>query len=281
MALKIYRPTSPGRRGMSTILRTGLSKKKPEKNLLGKITPSGGRNMYGRITSRHRGNGHKRRYRLIDFQRRKDGISAKVAALEYDPNRSCHIALLHYADGEKRYILAPDGLAVGDEVLSGPGADVRPGHAMDLADIPLGTMVHNVELIPGKGAQLARAAGSAVQVLAREGGEVTLRLPSGEMRRVSARCRASIGQVGNLDHQNVVLGKAGRSRWLGKRPQSRGVVMRPGDGHPMGGGEGKTSGGRHPTTPWGKPTKGYKTRHNKRTDRFIVARRPKKSKKKG
>lgn len=281
MALKVYKPTSHGRRGMTVVSRKDLSKKKPEKSLLAPLVRTGGRNVYGRITSRHRGGGHKRRYRVIDFKRDKEGIPAKVSALEYDPNRTCRIALLQYADGEKRYILAPEGLAVGDEVRSGPGADVKPGHALALKDLPLGTVVHNVELMPGKGGQIARAAGASAQILAREGDYITLRLPSGEMRKVLAVCSATVGQVGNLDHVNVTIGKAGRRRWLGERPQSRGVVTRPGDGHPMGGGEGKTSGGRHPTTPWGMPTKGFKTRRNKRTQAFIVARRSKKTKAKG
>jgi large subunit ribosomal protein L2 len=235
---------------------------------------SGGRNAYGRVTSWHRGGGHKRLWRRIDFRRDKHGVAAKVAAVEYDPNRSARIALLHYRDGEKRYILAPHGLKVGDEVLSGPGAEIRPGNTLPLQSIPLGTVIHGIELKPGKGAQLARSAGVGAQLMAREGDYATLRMPSGENRLVHVRCQATIGQVGNLDHENQSIGKAGRSRWLGKRPNSRGVAMNPVD-HPMGGGEGKSSGGRHPCTPWGKPTKGYKTRKNSATDKWIVKRRGK------
>jgi large subunit ribosomal protein L2 len=273
MPLKSYKPTSAGRRNMTAITGEKLAKGGPEKSLVVPLKSTGGRNMYGRITSRHRGAGHKRQYRLIDFGRGKTGQSAKVLALEYDPNRSSRIALLQYADGEKRYILAPEGLQVGDQVLAGEGADVKPGHSMKLKDMPLGTIIHNIELRPGKGGQLVRSAGASAQLMAREGDYATVKLPSGEMRKVNIQCTASIGQVGNLDHLNVTYGKAGRMRWMGLRPQSRGVVHRPGDGHPMGGGEGKTSGGRHPTTPWGKPTKGYKTRHNKLTDKYIVKRR--------
>ena len=258
---------------MTAIVGENLTKKSPEKGLMVPLRGTGGRNMYGRITSRHRGAGHKRQYRLIDFGREKGGMTAKVVALEYDPNRTCRIALLQYLDGEKKYILAPEGLQVGDQVLAGHGADVKPGHAMKLKDIPLGSMIHNIEIRPGKGGQLVRSAGAVAQLMAREGEYATIKLPSGEMRKIHVECMASIGQVGNLDHINVSIGKAGRMRWKGERPQSRGVVTRPGDGHPMGGGEGKTSGGRHPTTPWGKPTKGYKTRQNKLTDKYIVKRR--------
>jgi large subunit ribosomal protein L2 len=273
MAIKIYKPTSAGRRAMTTLTGENLSKKAPEKSLVVPLKSTGGRNMYGRITSRHRGAGHKRQYRLIDFGRGKLGMSAKVVSLEYDPNRSSRIALVQYLDGEKRYILAPEGLQVGDNIISGQGADVKPGHAMKLKDVPLGSLVHNVEIRPGKGGQLVRSAGAVAQLMARDGDYATIKLPSGEMRKIHIECTASVGQVGNLDHNNVSIGKAGRMRWLGERPQSRGVVTRPGDGHPMGGGEGKSSGGRHPTTPWGKPTKGYKTRHNKLTDKYIVKRR--------
>ena len=273
MAIKAYKPTSAGRRAMTAIVDKTLSKKAPEKSLVESLKSTGGRNMYGRITSRHRGAGHKRQYRLIDFNREKAGMTAKVVSLEYDPNRTSRIALVQYLDGEKKYILAPEGLQVGDQVLAGQGADVKPGHAMKLKDIPLGSMIHNIEIRPGKGGQLVRSAGAVAQLMAREGDYATIKLPSGEMRKILAECVASIGQVGNLDHINVSIGKAGRMRWMGERPQSRGVVTRPGDGHPMGGGEGKTSGGRHPTTPWGKPTKGYKTRQNKLTDKYIVKRR--------
>jgi large subunit ribosomal protein L2 len=273
MPIRNYKPTSPGRRGMSTLTGENLTRKAPEKSLTEKKNSTGGRGMYGRITSRHRGGGHKKLYRVIDFKRDKQGMAAKVVSLEYDPNRTCRIALLQYRDGVRRYILAPLGLEMGAEILAGPGADVKPGHAMKLKDIPVGTLLHNIELRPGKGGQMVRSAGSSAQLMAREGLYATLRMPSGEMRRVFAECMASIGQVGNLEHENVSIGKAGRTRWLGERPQSRGVVTRPGDGHPMGGGEGKSSGGRHPTTPWGKPTKGYKTRANRRTEGYIVKHR--------
>ncbi len=273
MPIRNYKPTSAGRRAMTTLVNSDLTKKAPEKRLLAKKLATGGRGMYGRITSRHRGGGHKKRYRLIDFKRDKQGMAAKVVAIEYDPNRTCRIALVQYLDGERRYILGPLGLEVGHEVISGAGSDVKPGHTMKLKDLPVGTIVHNIELRPGKGGQMARSAGAAAQLMAREGDYATLRMPSGEMRKVFAECMASVGQIGNLEHENVSMGKAGRVRWLGERPQSRGVVHRPGDGHPMGGGEGKTSGGRHPTTPWGKPTKGYKTRANRRTEKYIVKRR--------
>jgi large subunit ribosomal protein L2 len=258
---------------MSTLTGENLTRKAPEKSLVEKKISTGGRGMYGRITSRHRGAGHKQQYRVIDFKRNKLAMPAKVVSLEYDPNRTCRIALVQYRDGVKCYILAPLGLEVGMEILAGPGADVKPGHAMKLKDIPVGTMLHNIEMRPGKGGQMVRSAGAAAQLMAREGQYATLRMPSGEMRRIHVECMASIGQVGNLEHENVSIGKAGRMRWLGERPQSRGVVHRPGDGHPMGGGEGKSSGGRHPTTPWGKPTKGYKTRANRRTEAYIVKHR--------
>lgn len=272
MGLKTYKPTSAGRRFQTTLDFSELTRKAPERSLLVPRKRTGGRNVYGRITSRHVGGGHKRRYRIIDFKRDKRDIPARVASLEYDPNRSAHIALLHYADGEKRYILAPLGLKVGDPVMSGERADIKPGNALPLKNIPLGTLVHNLEMKPGKGGQLIRSAGSAGQLMAREGDYATLKMPSGEVRRIHVNCFATVGQVGNLDHENVSLGKAGRNRWLGRNPTVRGVAMNPVD-HPLGGGEGKSSGGRHPVTPWGVPTKGYKTRQNKATDKFIVKRR--------
>jgi large subunit ribosomal protein L2 len=273
MPTRSYKPTSPGRRQMSVSTFDEVTRTRPERSLVeGRKSSSGGRNSYGRVTAWHRGGGHKRLYRRIDFRRDKHGVPARVASIEYDPNRSARIALLHYKDGEKRYILAPLGLAVGDEILSGPGAEIRPGNAMPLASIPLGTVIHAVELKVGKGAQLVRAAGVGAQLMAREGDYATLRMPSGENRLVHVRCQATVGQVGNLEHENRSIGKAGRSRWLGKRPNVRGVAMNPID-HPMGGGEGKSSGGRHPCTPWGKPTKGYKTRKNLSTDKWIVKRR--------
>jgi large subunit ribosomal protein L2 len=275
MPVRVYKPTSPGRRQMSVSDFAGLAKKRPERSLVEGVRPrSGGRGNTGQVTSWHRGGGHKRLYRRIDFRRDKTGVPAKVAAIEYDPNRSARIALLHYADGEKRYILAPLGLSVGDAVMSGPEAEIRPGNAMPLQNIPLGTVVHAVELKPGKGAQMVRSAGVGAQLMAREGKLATLRMPSGEQRYVQTACQATIGQVGNIEHENVSLGKAGRSRWKGKRPNVRGVAMNPVD-HPMGGGEGKSSGGRHPCTPWGVPTKGHKTRHNQRTDKYIIKRRGK------
>jgi large subunit ribosomal protein L2 len=272
MGLKTYKPTSAGRRFQTTLDFSELTRKAPERSLLVPRKRTGGRNVYGRITSRHVGGGHKRMYRIIDFKRDKRDIPARVASLEYDPNRSAHIALLHYADGEKRYILAPLGLKVGDPVMSGERADIKPGNALPLKNIPLGTLVHNLEMKPGKGGQLIRSAGSAGQLMAREGNYATLKMPSGEVRRIHVNCFATVGQVGNLDHENVSLGKAGRNRWLGRNPTVRGVAMNPVD-HPLGGGEGKSSGGRHPVTPWGVPTKGYKTRQNKATDKFIVKRR--------
>ncbi len=275
MPVRVYKPTSPGRRQMSVSEFADVSAKRPERGLVeGLNKKSGGRNASGHVTSWHRGGGHKRLYRRIDFKRDKLGVPAKVAAIEYDPNRSARIALLHYADGEKRYILAPLGLAVGDTVMSGAQAEFRPGNAMPLQNIPLGTVVHNVELKPGKGGQMVRSAGAGAQLMAREGKLATLRMPSGEQRYVQTACLATIGQVGNIEHENVKIGKAGRSRWLGKKPNVRGVAMNPVD-HPMGGGEGKSSGGRHPCTPWGVPTKGHKTRQNRRTDKYIVKRRGK------
>jgi large subunit ribosomal protein L2 len=274
MPIKKYRPTSPARRFMSVLVDPDLSDKAPEKALLEPALRSGGRNSDGRVTARHRGGGHKRRYRRIDFRREKLGVPAKVAAIEYDPNRSARIALLHYQDGEKRYILAPLGVKAGDTIVSGDSVDVRTGNCMPLKNIPLGTLVHNVEMRPGKGGQVVRSAGAAAQVMAKEGSYVQLRLPSGEVRMFLNTCRATIGQVGNLDHENVSYGKAGKSRWLGRRPRVRGVAMNPVD-HPMGGGEGKSSGGRHPCSPWGWPTKGYKTRKKKTSDAFIVRRRKK------
>jgi len=275
MGLKIYKPTSPGRRGMSAVTTEDLSKKRPEKGLTEFHLRTGGRNNDGRTTVRFRGGGHKRLYRRIDFRRDKVGVPARVAAIEYDPNRSARIALLHYADGEKRYILAPVGLAVKDTVQSGPTAEVRPGNALPLDNMPLGTTIHNIELKPGKGGQLIRSAGGFAQVMGREGLYVQVRLKSGEMRRVLGACLATVGQVGNLDHENETVGKAGRSRWRGRMPHVRGVVMNPVD-HPHGGGEGKSGQGNpHPVSPWGLPTKGYKTRNNKATDKYIIAHRKK------
>jgi large subunit ribosomal protein L2 len=273
MGIRKYKSMTPGRRGMSVSDFAEITTSKPTKKLLSKWKRSGGRNARGRITVRRRGGGHKRRYRVIDFKRNKTGIPAKVASVEYDPNRSARIALLNYVDGEKRYIIAPKGLEVGDTVETGPQADIRPGSAMPLVNIPLGTWVYNIEMIPGKGGQIARSAGTYAQLMAKEGRYALLRLPSGELRQFINRCLATIGQVGNLDHENQKIGKAGRNRWLGKRPKVRGVAMNPVD-HPHGGGEGRTSGGRHPVTPWGKPTKGAKTRDKKKaSNRFIVKRR--------
>ncbi len=273
MAIKTYRPTSPSRRFAQTSDFSGLAKKPGTRKLLGKIKSTGGRNNQGRVTTRHRGGGHKRRYRVIDFRRNKDGIPAKVAALEYDPNRSAYIALLNYVDGEKRYIIAPVNLNVGDVLMSGPDAEIKPGNCLPLKNMPLGTVIHNLELKEGKGGQIIRAGGTSGQIMAREGGYVQVRLPTGEVRMVREVCRATVGQVSNPDHINISLGKAGRNRWLGKRPRTRGVVMNPVD-HPMGGGEGKSSGGRHPCSPWGWPTKGYKTRSpRKPSDRYIIKRR--------
>ncbi len=276
MGIKNYKPTSPGRRGMGVWELSDVTRARPGRSLgEGGISKSGGRNVNGRITSWHRGGGHKRRYRRIDFRRDKIGIPARVAAIEYDPNRSAHIALLHYRDGEKRYVLAPAGVRVGDVLESGPEADVRPGNALPIGRIPLGTVLHAIEMKPGKGAQLVRAAGLGAQVMAREGRYATLRMPSGEHRLILVDCMATIGSVGNPDHENQTLGKAGRNRWRGRRGNVRGVAMNPVD-HPMGGGEGRSSGGRHPCTPWGVPTKGHKTRHNRRTQKYIVKRRGKK-----
>jgi large subunit ribosomal protein L2 len=274
MALRKYKPTTPGRRGSSASDFTEITRGRPERRLVRKQTKKAGRNAHGRITTRHRGGGHKRRYRVIDFRRDKDRVPAKVAHIEYDPNRSARIALLHYADGEKRYILAPQGLRQGDRLMSGPGADIRPGNALPLANIPVGTVVHAVELRPGQGAKMARSAGSSVQIVAKEGRFAQLRLPSGEMRLVELACRASIGTVGNPEHELVAKGKAGRTRWKGVRPSVRGVAMNPVD-HPLGGGEGKSSGGRHPTSPWGKP-EGRTRKKGKPSDRYIVRRRRKK-----
>ncbi len=273
MGIKLYKPTSSGRRFMTTADSSEITTDKPEKTLLVKLTKKGGRNNRGRITVRHRGGGHKRRYRIIDFKRTKDGIPAKVATIEYDPNRTANIALLHYHDGEKRYIIAPEGLKVGTTIVSGDsGIDIKTGNAMPLAAIPVGTQVHNIEMKPGKGGQLVRSAGTRAQLMAKEGKYALLRLPSGELRQVLQTCRATIGTIGNSNHGNVTWGKAGRSRWKGRRPSVRGVAMNPVD-HPHGGGEGRTSGGRHPVTPWGVPTKGKKTRKNKKSSRFIIKRR--------
>ena len=273
MPIKRHKPTSPGRRFATWVDNAEVTRKDPEKSLVEGLTKSGGRNSRGRITSRHRGGGAKRRYRKVDFKRRKDGVPAKVAAIEYDPNRTAYIALLHYADGEKRYILAPNRLRVGATVESGPGADIQVGNSLPLRAIPTGTVVHNVELTPGRGGQMGRSAGTAIQLVAKEGETATLRLPSGEMRMVPIDCRASIGSIGNSDHQNVSIGKAGRSRHKGRRPQTRGTAMNPVD-HPHGGGEGSTTPGRHPVTPWGVPTLGYPTRKKRKpSDRWIVRRR--------
>ncbi|EPZ45920.1 MULTISPECIES: 50S ribosomal protein L2 [Alicyclobacillus] len=276
MAVKKYRPTSPGRRFMSVSAFDEITTDTPEKSLLAPLKNRAGRNHQGKITVRHHGGGHKRQYRIIDFKRNKDGIPAKVATIEYDPNRSARIALLHYVDGEKRYILAPHGLKVGDVLYSGTDVDIRVGNALPLANIPVGSVVHNIELKPGKGGQLARAAGASAQLMAREGVYATLRLSSGEVRRVRVECRATIGQVGNLDHENINIGKAGRSRWMRRRPTVRGSVMNPVD-HPHGGGEGRAPIGRKsPMSPWGKPTLGKKTRKkNHPTDKYIVRRRTK------
>ncbi len=276
MGVKKLKPTSPGRRWQTVSDFDTITKSTPEKRLLAPKTRSAGRNSYGRITSRHRGGGHKRRYRIVDFRRTKDVVPAKVASIEYDPNRNARIALLHYVDGEKRYILAPVGINVGDMLTSGPKAEIRPGNALPLRNIPTGTVVHAVELRPGGGAKMARSAGTSVQLMSKEGKVALVRLPSGEMRQVPLDCRATVGQVGNTDADLVKIGKAGRSRWKGKRPQSRGVAMNPVD-HPLGGGEGRSSGGRHPVSPWGKPER--KTRKkNKASNKYIVRRRAKKGK---
>ncbi|MBI1299149.1 50S ribosomal protein L2 [bacterium] len=272
MAIKIYRPTSPGRRGMTVSAFDDITKKAPERSLTAPLKKSGGRNNRGSITVRHRGGGHKRRYRIIDFKRNKFGVPASVSAIEYDPNRSARIALLSYADGEKRYIIAPLGIQVGDSLMSGPEAEVRPGNAMPIRSIPLGTQIHNVELYPGRGGQLVRSAGVSAQLIAKEGPRAQVRLPSGEVRYIEMTCMATIGSVSNPDHANVNLGKAGRKRWLGIRPSVRGIAMDP-DGHPHGGGEGRSPIGMPgPKTPWGKPALGKRTRANKRTDKNIVRR---------
>jgi large subunit ribosomal protein L2 len=272
MGIRAYKPTSPGRRFYTVSDFADITTDEPERKLLESKARTGGRNHYGRITSRFRGGGHKQAYRIVDFKRAKIGVPAKVAEIEYDPNRTARIALLHYADGEKAYILAPDGLKQGDTVVSSRGADIKPGNSLPLAVIPAGTMVHNVELRKGKGGQLVRSAGVAAQLMARDGVYAQVKLPSGEVRKIHVECRATIGQVSNLEHQNISLGKAGRARWLGRRPHNRGVTMNPVD-HPMGGGEGRTSGGRHPCSPWGQLAKGLKTRNNKRTDGMIVKSR--------
>ena len=275
MAIKQFKPTSPSRRFYESPDFDGIAKKRPEKKLTESKSSTGGRNNKGRITSRFRGGGHKQRYRVIDWKRDKTGVPGRVASLEYDPNRSARIALIHYADGEKRYILAPDGLNPGDQVISSKHADVKPGNCMRLKDIPLGTVIHNIELKIGKGAQMVRSAGTAAQLMAKDGDYAQVRLPSGEVRMVHLNCRATIGQVSNKQHARVTLGKAGRSRWLGRRPHNRGTTMNPVD-HPMGGGEGRTAGGRHPCSPWGQLAKGKKTRTNKRTTKYIVRKRKKK-----
>ena len=274
MGVKKLKPTSPGRRFQTVSDFDSVTKSKPEKSLLAKQKRSSGRNSYGRTTSRHRGGGHKRRYRIVDFRRNKDGVPAKVAAIEYDPNRNARLALLHYVDGEKRYILAPVDIAVGDMLSSGSGAEIRVGNALPLRNIPTGTIVHAVEMRPGGGAKMGRAAGTAIQLMSKEGSLALLRLPSGEMRQVPLDCRATVGQVGNREAELVKIGKAGRNRWKGKRPQTRGVAMNPVD-HPLGGGEGRSSGGRHPVSPWGKP-EGRTRKKNKASDKYIVRRRTKK-----
>ena len=275
MGVKKYKPTSPGRRGMSSSDFASVTASSPLKGLTSALRKQAGRNAHGRITVRRRGGGHKRRYRVIDFRRDKYGVPARVSTIEYDPNRSARIALLTYADGEKRYILCPKGLKVGDSIESNRSADIKPGNSLPLRNIPVGTVLHAIELKIGAGAKMCRAAGASAQLLGKDGDWSTLRLPSGEVRLVHLNCRATVGQVGNEEHSNIKLGKAGRSRWLGRRPKVRGVAMNPVD-HPHGGGEGRTSGGRHPVSPWGFPTKGKKTRKNRRTDRFIVRRRGRK-----
>jgi len=275
MAIKKFKPVTPGLRFKTMIDYSVLTKKEPEKSLLEVKRRTGGRNSDGHVTMRHIGGGHRQKYRIVDFKRNKIGIPAKVASLEYDPNRSAFISLLVYGDGEKRYILAPHGIKVGDTIVSGPDADIHPGNSLPMEKIPTGLFIHNIELIAGRGGQMARSAGSYAQLMAKEGNFVLLRLPSGEIRKVRKECYATIGQVSNIDHENISIGKAGRTRWMGVRPTVRGVAMNPID-HPMGGGEGKSSGGRHPTTPWGKPTKGYKTRNRKKlSSKYIVHRRKK------
>ncbi len=273
MGIKKYKPTSPGRRGMTVSTFEEVTTSQPEKSLLQPLNKMGGRNNQGRLTVRHQGGGHKQMYRIVDFKRNKDGIPAKVASIEYDPNRTAYIALLNYTDGEKRYILAPQGIKVGDTIISGPDADIITGNALPLEKIPIGTMIHNVEIRPGAGGQIARSAGSSVQLMAKEGKYATLRMPSSEMRQVPIRCKATIGSVGNAEQSNINIGKAGRSRWLGIRPTNRGVVMNPVD-HPHGGGEGRSPVGRNPVTPWGKPALGAKTRNKKKqSNKYIVRRR--------
>jgi large subunit ribosomal protein L2 len=272
MGIKTNNPTSPGRRFQTTSTFEEITKEEPERSLLRPVKKTGGRNSLGRLTARHKGGGHKRKYRVIDFKRDKEGIPAKVASVEYDPNRSANIALLHYADGEKRYIIAPNKVQVGDSLAAGANVEIKTGNAVPLRNIPLGTNIHNVELNVGHGGQLARGAGTSAKLMAKEGKYAQIKLPSGEVRMVLLDCKATIGQVGNLDHENISIGKAGRNRWLGKRPKVRGVAMNPVD-HPHGGGEGKSSGGRHPVTPWGVPTKGYKTRKRKTSDRLILKKR--------
>ena len=272
MAVKKVKATSPGRRFQTYSTFSEITSDKPEKSLLKVIKKKGGRNANGRITCRHRGGGQKRHYRVIDFKRNKIGISAKVATIEYDPNRSARIALLHYVDGEKRYILAPQKLNVGDTIISDNDADIKPGNTLPLINIPLGTQIHNIELLPGKGGQIVRSAGTYAQLMAKEGRYTLIKLPSGEVRMVLSKCKATVGQLGNVVHENISYGKAGRKRWLGRRPRVRGVAMNPID-HPMGGGEGRSSGGRHPCSPWGVPSKGYKTRKNRKTDKYIIKKR--------
>lgn len=273
MAIKVYRPTSPGRRGMTTSAYTDVTRSKPERSLLAPLTKSGGRNSRGKVTVRHRGGGHKRRYRIIDFRRDKFGVEGRVDSIEYDPNRSARIALVTYSDGEKRYIIAPVGLQVGDRIMSGPGAEIRPGNALPIRNIPLGTVIHNIELYPGRGGQLVRSAGNSAQLVAKESSMAQVRLPSGEVRFIAMDCLATVGQVSNPDHANLTLGKAGRKRHLGRRPSVRGVAMDP-NSHPHGGGEGRSPIGMPgPKTPWGKPALGKKTRRNKFTNKFIVRRR--------
>ncbi len=276
MAVKTYKPITPGLRFKTTSSFEEITRTDPEKSLLAPLKKSGGRNNNGRITSRHRGGGHRRHYRIIDFKRNKIDIPARVDSIEYDPNRSANIALLVYADGEKRYILAPHKLVVGSQLISSETAPIKVGNSLSLENIPAGSIVHNIEMKPGKGGQISRSAGAGAQIMAKEGDYVTLKLPSGEMRMIHKRCHATLGEVGNKEHENISIGKAGRARWMGRRPKVRGVAMNPVD-HPMGGGEGRSSGGRHPTTPWGKPTKGFKTRKkNKASNKYIVARRKKK-----
>jgi len=275
MAIKTMKPTTPARRYQTYSTFEEITAAEPEKSLTKPVKKTGGRNNAGRMTSRHRGGGHKRKYRVVDFRRDKTDIPAKVKTIEYDPNRSARIALVSYADGEKRYIVAPVDLKVGDAVITSASADIKPGNAMALRSVPLGSLIHNIELRPGKGAQMVRSAGTYAQLMAKEGAYAQVRLPSGEVRKVHIECKATIGQVGNVTHEGISIGKAGRTRWLGKKPRVRGVAMNPID-HPMGGGEGKTSGGRHPCSPWGVPTKGYKTRRNKTTDKYIIKKRDKK-----